>query len=306
MKRRRKKKKKGAKDLESAHPDGAGSARGFGSAAAGSVPAAFFVAPRNAPRISQPAPGPPCPERGRRAGPPRAGPSRSGTASSSGKSAPLPRGIPRASPHPQQSLMLIWDPQTKKKWVQAAPSPSCPPRVACDVAPSRGPPCRAWARRPGWTLATGRGWGARALLAPTGTRGLGRGRGTVTGAETSFLPHFLRGNSAIGSPAELPRSISAGEILLEPLPLSPLLSTVCFPLRRLKHKIPVAFIVSFQILRRRGRNCIARHPPPRLNERSRASFSKIRVANRSGGSDGSQALPAPEKSFQSANVASQY
>lgn len=259
--RRRRKKKKGAKDLESAHLDGAGSARGFGSAAAGSVPAAFFVAPRNAPRISQPAPGPPCPERGRRAGPPRAGPSRYRIFLRE-ICPPSQGGIPRASPHPHQPLMFTWDPQTKKKWVQAAPSPSCPPRVACDVAPSRGAPCHAWARWPGGTLATGRGWGARALLAPTGTRGLGRGRGRVTRVETSFLPRFLRENSAIGSPAELPRSMSVGEIRLEPLPLAPLLSTVCFPLRRLKYKTPFAFIVSVQILRRRGRNCIARHPPP--------------------------------------------
>lgn len=60
----RRRKKKGAEDVKSAHLDGAGSARSFGSAAAGPVPEAFFVAPRNAPRISQPAPGPPCPEAG--------------------------------------------------------------------------------------------------------------------------------------------------------------------------------------------------------------------------------------------------
>lgn len=89
----RRRKKKGAKDVESAHLDGAGSARGFGSAAAGSVPKAFFVAPRNAPRISQPAPGPPCSERGRRAG---------SSLHCLGEIRPIPGWDPRAPPHPQQ------------------------------------------------------------------------------------------------------------------------------------------------------------------------------------------------------------
>lgn len=44
--KRRRKKKRGGCDLESAHLDGAGSAGGFGSAAVGTIPAAFFVAPR--------------------------------------------------------------------------------------------------------------------------------------------------------------------------------------------------------------------------------------------------------------------
>lgn len=154
MRRREKKKKKnGAKNLESVHLDGAGSARGFGFAAAGSVPEPFFVAPRNAPRISQPVPGAPFPER---AGPPRPGSSRSCSAPSWGKFVPSPGGIPRASPHPQQPLMFVGNPQTKQGGCRCPLTPAVPP----------GPP----ATRPllgdlGATLATGRGWAAPTALA---------------------------------------------------------------------------------------------------------------------------------------------
>lgn len=156
----RRRKKKGAEDVESTHLDGAGSARGFGSAAAGPVPEAFFVAPRNAPRISQPAPGPPCPEGG-----------------AAGGILPLRHSVFLGEIRPH-------------------------PRVGS----------------PSGTLATGRGWGARALLAPTGTLGLGRARGRGTGVETSFFTPLFPCKQRCRQPwpparcpAELPRSTSAGK-----------------------------------------------------------------------------------------------
>lgn len=130
---KRKKKKKAAKDAESAHLDGAGSARSFGSAAAGSVPEAFFVAPRNAPRISQPAPGPPRPGRD----PPGFFP---------GEICPYPRvGSPELLPTPSTADARR-EPANNKRWVQAALSCSCPHRVTCGVSRSEGPPCHAWSR----------------------------------------------------------------------------------------------------------------------------------------------------------------
>lgn len=166
---KRRKKKKAAKDVESAHLDGAGSARSFGSAAAGSVPEAFFVAPRNALRISHPAPGPPRPGRdlpgrdppgffpGEIYPRPRVGSSRYGTAFSSGKLVPIPGWDPPSSSPPPAPLMLVGNPQTikggcRQLFPAAVPTGSpaaCPVRRDPRATPGpgdMGPGCPSAAR----------------------------------------------------------------------------------------------------------------------------------------------------------------
>lgn len=120
--KRRRRKKRGAYGLESAHLDGAGSTGGFSFAPAGAIPAAFFVAPRYAPRISQPSPGAPCPERDLQGGSP---PRRHRTFS--GEISPCLRWAPHLHPPPQQPLRAYGTLKQKKKGGAGAPSPSLPP-----------------------------------------------------------------------------------------------------------------------------------------------------------------------------------
>lgn len=140
----RRKKKKGAKDVESAHLDGAGSGRSFGSATAGSVPEAFFVAPRNAPRIFHQDP------LGQSGGGGRDLPGRDPPATApllpQGNLSPSQGGIPPGSSPPPAALMLIWDPQTIKGGCRrplpaAVPtgSPATWPPVLGDLRATRGP-----------------------------------------------------------------------------------------------------------------------------------------------------------------------
>lgn len=207
--KRRRRKKRGAYGLESAHLDGAGSTGGFSFAPAGAIPAAFFVAPRYAPRISQPSPGAPCPERDLQGGSP---PRRHRTFS--GEISPCLRWAPHLHPPPQQPLRAYGTLKQKKKGGAGAPSPSLPPSPpppdSCYVTPpgdlraTRGP------GSPVGVLAAGRSEGTRGLpIPPAGTCGLGPDHSRVTRVETYFLLHFPCGNrdtSGPGCRGSAPRS----------------------------------------------------------------------------------------------------
>lgn len=97
--------------------------------------------------------------------------------------------------------------------------------------------------------------------------------------ETSFGPHFSRGNSAASSPAELPRSsIRGGSSPGAAAPFPRSSAPRAFPSDGKNAKLPSLLLFLFEFFEGAGEIGIARHPSPGLNERSRASFSKIRVA----------------------------
>lgn len=318
--KRRRRKKRGAYGLESAHLDGAGSTGGFSFAPASAIPAAFFVAPRYAPRISQPSPGAPCPERDLQGGTP---PRRHRTFS--GEISPCLRWAPHLHPPPQQPLRAYGTLKQKKggcraPFPQLAPPPpgSCyvvPPGISVPrvvpVAPSGLWP-QAGARVPegcpsprqglaGLDLTIVRWHAWKLIFYPTSP------------VETAIPAVPAAGALPRGAAAARrarPRLTSAVKPALAPVPPTPSPQYIAFSPLPLKIQNSL-FRCCFHCLFSdsfRGENYIIRHPSRRLSEGNVASFSKMRVARQivRKGAIARKALPAPEKSFQSVNVASQY